>query len=189
MPLHWLHKQLWGRNTDKRGVEGNPNPGCTKKAAAGVAGEEKNRKTLKGRSSADWNAKGWLASQVPHYGTGDPGTGNNDSGLANSICWTRGAPASSTKTGTRETQHRKGHDLNDCKSHLMYGVWEKLQVGFFEDYRISSATPHLGHQSKSPSASQSNVSQHPQDEMGQHSLRDAPKVIHPDCSKSRLATL
>lgn len=32
---------------------GNPNPGCTKKAAAGVEEEEENRKTLKGRSSAD----------------------------------------------------------------------------------------------------------------------------------------
>lgn len=37
----------------KRGVRGNPNPGCTKKAAAGVAEDEKNRKTLMGRSSAD----------------------------------------------------------------------------------------------------------------------------------------
>lgn len=52
MPLYWWCKQLWGGNTDKRGVGGNPSPGCTKKAARGVAAEEKNRKTLKGRSSA-----------------------------------------------------------------------------------------------------------------------------------------
>lgn len=81
------------------------------------------------------------------------------------------------KNHSQEMQWRKGHDLNDHKSHLTYGAWKKLQVGFFQDYGISLATLQLGHKSKRPPASQKNESQHPHDKMGQCSPRDAPKVI------------
>lgn len=44
MPLCWWCEQLWGRNTDKRGAGGNPNPGCTEKAVEEWQGRRKTKR-------------------------------------------------------------------------------------------------------------------------------------------------